>query len=74
MDEKWMNWIIVIGLIIVSIGIGLKYFGKYLSWLGHLPGDVKIERGNFKFYCPITTMILLSLILNLVIRVIKHFR
>ncbi|MFC1509141.1 DUF2905 domain-containing protein [Candidatus Omnitrophota bacterium] len=35
-----------------------------LSWLGRLPGDVIIERENFQFYFPLTTSILLSIILS----------
>lgn len=45
----------------------------WLSWLGRLPGDIRIERENFRFYAPITTMILLSLLLSLLIRTVQRF-
>ena len=44
-----------------------------LYWLGRLPGDIRIERENFRFYAPITTMILLSIVLTLLVRVFQRF-
>jgi len=38
-----------------------------------LPGDIRIEKDNFKFYFPITTMIIFSLLFTLIIQVIKKF-
>jgi H+/Cl- antiporter ClcA len=65
--------IIIIGAIIVVAGVIVYFFHDKLNWLGRLPGDVRIERENFKFYFPITTMILLSLLLTLIAQVIKRF-
>jgi hypothetical protein len=65
--------IIYVGLMITALG-GLIYFlGGNLSWLGHLPGDIKIERENFTLYFPLSTMILISVILNVVLRIIRYF-
>lgn len=66
--------IIIAGLLIVMIGVVL-YFGggKWFSWLGRLPGDIRIERENFRFYLPITTMIIISVILTLLIRLFQRF-
>ena len=63
--------IILVGLIIVAIGLIIFFFGDKLRWLGKLPGDIRIERENFRFYFPITTMILISLILNILWRLFK---
>lgn len=60
-------------LILLVIGLILYFFGNKLGWLGHLPGDIRIERQNFRFYFPITTMILLSVLLSIVIRIIQRF-
>lgn len=38
--------------------------GPGWSWLGHLPGDIRIERPNFRFYFPLTTCLLASLVLT----------
>ena len=65
--------IIFIGLLIVIAGIILYFVGDKLHWLGRLPGDIRIEKENFSFYMPITTMILLSAIVSVLIRIYKHF-
>ncbi|KIE57755.1 hypothetical protein A946_11520 [Methylacidiphilum kamchatkense Kam1] len=56
-------FLIVTGLI---IGLG---FGK--GWIGRLPGDIKIEKGNFTFYFPLTTSILISIILSFIFWLIR---
>ena len=65
--------IIFIGLLIVIAGIILYFVGDKLHWLGHLPGDIRVEKENFSFYMPITTMILLSVVVSALIRIYKHF-
>ena len=44
------------------------YLGGRLPWLGRLPGDISIRRGNFHFYFPLATCLLLSLLLSLLLR------
>jgi hypothetical protein len=66
------KWIVILGCIAVVFGILVYFFGDKLSFLDNLPGDIKVDRENFKFYFPITTMILVSVVINLVIRLIKH--
>ena len=63
--------IIIIGIILVVVGIITYFGGNKLNWFGNLPGDIKIEKENFKFYFPVTTMILLSIILSLIIWIIR---
>ncbi|KPK80544.1 MAG: hypothetical protein AMS27_16845 [Bacteroides sp. SM23_62_1] len=65
--------IILIGLIIILTGILIYFLGDKLHWLGRLPGDIRIERENFRFYFPITTAILLSIIISAVIYLIRKF-
>jgi hypothetical protein len=65
--------IILIGVIILIGGVIVYFFHDRLNWLGRLPGDVRIEKENFKFYFPITTMILLSVVLMLIAQLIKRF-
>ena len=45
-----------------------------IPWLGRLPGDIRIERENFRFYFPLVTCLLLSLILSLVVWLIRLLR
>jgi len=63
------RFLILIGAVIVLIGGVLLWIGKTpgLGWLGHLPGDIYIERKNFSFYFPLTTGLIISLILSLIL-------
>jgi len=65
--------IIIIGIIIVLAGVIVYFFHDRLNWIGRLPGDVRMEKENFRFYFPITTMIVLSLLLTLIVQIIKRF-
>lgn len=56
--------LIFFGLILVGMGIFAAFFDK-VPGLGKLPGDIFLRRGSFTFYFPITTCVLLSLILTL---------
>jgi Protein of unknown function (DUF2905) len=73
MDQNTGKYILVIGGIIVLIGLVVYFFGDKLHWIGRLPGDIRVERENVRFYFPITTMILLSLLLTLIINLVKRF-
>lgn len=69
MQEGW-KWLIAAGVLLILAGLIWYLAGDKLSFLGKLPGDIRIERENFRFYFPITTMILLSILLNLIFRLI----
>lgn len=58
--------LIYLGLLLVVVGLVLSFAGK-LPWLGHLPGDISIERERFSFYFPLTTCIIISVIISLVL-------
>jgi len=57
--------IIVIGIILVIIGLLLSWQPNLLAWFGKLPGDIRIARGSFSLFIPITSMIVISLALTL---------
>ena len=67
------KYIIVAGGIIIIVGVVVYFFHDKLQWLGRLPGDIRVEKENFRFYFPITTMILVSVVLSLVFQLIKKF-
>jgi hypothetical protein len=71
MDNQTGKYLILIGAAILIIGVVVYFFGGSLKLLGHLPGDIRIERPNFSFYFPITTLILLNLLLFLLFRIWK---
>ena len=63
--------LLVVGLLIAVMGV-LMLLGGQLPWLGRLPGDISIERGNFRFYAPVATCLLLSLIVTLVLNLMAR--
>lgn len=54
-------------------GLIIWLAGNKLNWFGNLPGDVRVERENFRFYAPFASMILLSIILSFVLWLIRRF-
>jgi len=66
------KYLIYIGIAIVFLGIILYYFPNAFKWFGKLPGDIRIEGENSKFYFPITTMILISVLLNVILRIFRN--
>lgn len=56
--------LIILGLLMVLAGVVVT-FGARVSWLGKLPGDIMIKRENFSLYMPLTTSLLVSLVLSL---------
>jgi hypothetical protein len=71
MDHHVAKYLILIGGAILVLGIFIYFFGGSLKWIGHLPGDIRIERENFRFYFPITTLILFNLLIFLIFRIWK---
>lgn len=67
------KYIILLGIVLVIIGLVMHFAGNSLNWLGRLPGDIRIEKENHRIYIPITTMILISIILTLIINLIRKF-
>lgn len=59
------------GLLVASVG-GLLWMGADKSRNGLLPGDISIERGNFKLYFPIVTCLALSIILTILFRMFRR--
>jgi H+/Cl- antiporter ClcA len=65
--------LIILGILAVVSGLILLYSGDKLKWLGRLPGDIRIQRENFRFYAPVTTMLLLSILLSFLLFLIGKF-
>jgi hypothetical protein len=64
--------LIVLGVALVLVGILIHYSGA-LSFLrlGRLPGDISIKRDSFRFYFPITTSIIVSVVLTLILYLLR---
>lgn len=58
--------LVVFGLLIALVGVVLLLVGR-VPWLGRLPGDIHFQRGNWTFYFPLATSLLLSVVLTLIL-------
>jgi hypothetical protein len=63
--------LIITGAVLLGLGLLLTFAGK-VPGLGRLPGDIVYRKGNFTFYFPIVTSILLSLVLTLVLSLLRR--
>jgi hypothetical protein len=59
------RWLVGVGLMLVAVGLLWPWLGKL--GLGRLPGDIVIERGDFGFYFPIVTCLVVSLVVSLIL-------
>jgi hypothetical protein len=67
------NLLIITGIILFVLGLFLS-MGGGLSWIGRLPGDLRIERPGLHLYLPITTSILVSVLVGVVMYLFRLFR
>ncbi len=65
--------LLVLGIVIAGVGIVLMFSDK-IPFLGKLPGDITIRRDNVRVFVPITTSILLSVLISLVLWVVSLFK
>ncbi len=69
--QEMGKFLVLIGVVLVVTGAVLwAGFGK--GWLGRLPGDIQYSRGNFSFYLPLATCVVLSLILTVVLWLLRR--
>jgi hypothetical protein len=71
MPKSFGTWLIIGGIVLLVLGV-LANQG-WLSWFGRLPGDIRIERDNVRFYFPVVTMIVVSVVLSLIFYFIGKF-
>lgn len=63
--------LIITGLVLAAMG-AIFVFGASIPWLGKLPGDIVVQRPNFRFYFPLATCILISIILTLLLHLFRR--
>ena len=73
MNPQLGKTLVILGLFVVAVGAFVWLGGGSLfSWFGRLPGDIRIERPGFRFYAPIVSMLLVSLLLSVVLWVVRR--
>jgi thiosulfate reductase cytochrome b subunit len=65
--------LIVIGVVLVLVGIIMTYSDR-IPFLGKLPGDITIERDNFRLYFPLATSIILSIVISIILYLINRWK
>lgn len=63
--------LITAGIVLVVLGVIWQFGGKYLQFLGRLPGDIRVERENMSFYFPVVTCILISVVGSLILYLVR---
>ncbi|MFN7326527.1 MAG: DUF2905 domain-containing protein [Chitinophagales bacterium] len=67
------KYLISAGVVLILLGV-LFWVAQGRGWvIGRLPGDFYFEKGNFRLYAPLTTLLLLSLLFNLVLWLVKKW-
>ena len=67
------KFLVVLGVVVILFGL-ILWTGFMPKWMGRLPGDIRIERGNAAFYFPIVSCILISILLSLLFSFFSIFR
>jgi len=65
------RWLIITGLVLVVIGAIVQYAPWMVSWFGRLPGDIRMEGEHTKVFIPITSMIVISIILTIILNLLN---
>ena len=61
--------LIVLGILLVVTGVILLYAPWLVSWVGRLPGDIRIERDEGSVFIPITSMVIVSIVVSLILNI-----
>ena len=59
-----------VGVLLVFFGLTIWLLGDKLGWFGRLPGDIRIQTENFSCFVPITSMVIISVVLSLLLTLI----
>ncbi|MEJ2105900.1 MAG: DUF2905 domain-containing protein [Acidiferrobacteraceae bacterium] len=65
------RWIILLGAALLVIGLILQFAPWLLNWFGRLPGDIRIASGRTRIFIPISSMLILSIVLTILINIFR---
>ena len=66
------RWLIVVGIVLIALGSLLQFAPWALNWFGRLPGDIRIESEHGKIFIPITSMLIVSIVLSLLLSLMRR--
>jgi hypothetical protein len=64
--------LVVAGIVLIVVGVLI--WSGVLSWFGRLPGDIRIEREHSRIYVPITSMLIVSVVLSVLVAVVRRLK
>ena len=64
--------IAAVGVLLVLVGLAIWLLGDKLGWFGRLPGDIRFQTENFTCFVPITSMIIISIVLSILLTIISR--
>jgi len=64
--------LITAGCILIIAGLILRFAPWLLAWFGKLPGDIRFESGKSKVFIPITSMVIISIVLSILLNIFKR--
>lgn len=66
------RWLILAGLALVVVGLALHYLPGAFGWFGRLPGDIRVGTGRGRIFVPITSMVIVSVVLTVLINLFRR--
>jgi hypothetical protein len=66
------KWLMIVGVLVLLLGAALQFAPWLVNWFGRLPGDLRLGSGNARIFIPITSMILLSIVLAIIVNLFRH--
>lgn len=66
------KWLMAAGVLLLLLGVALHYAPGLLNWFGKLPGDIRIESERSRTFIPITSMMVLSVVLTILVNLFRR--
>ncbi len=66
------RWLMMLGALLLVVGALLHFAPWSLNWFGKLPGDIRIETGSGKVFIPVTSMLIISVVLTVVVNLFRR--
>ena len=66
------RWLIILGLVLVVVGAIVHFAPWLMNWFGKLPGDIRMGSGKSKVFIPLTSMVIVSIVLTLLLNLFKR--
>jgi len=66
------KWLMIAGAVLLVVGALIQYAPWAVNWFGKLPGDIRIETEQGKVFIPVTSMIIISIVLTILVNFFKR--